>query len=70
MKVHDEVCGMTIEAETAATSVEFQDKRYHFCTVRCRQKFEEHPEWYVPISGDGTAEKGHGGNSDTGKGRR
>jgi YHS domain-containing protein len=48
MQVHDEVCGMTIEAEAAAASIEFQGKTYHFCSERCKQMFEEHPDRYVP----------------------
>ena len=49
MKVHDEVCGMTIDTEEAAASCEFQGKRYYFCAVRCKEKFLEHPGWYVAI---------------------
>lgn len=54
MLVHDETCGMTIESESAATSVQFQGKRYYFCTERCREKFEEHPEWYVKVEPEHT----------------
>lgn len=49
MKVHDEVCGMTIESETAVGSVSFQGKRYYFCSGRCKQLFSQHPEWYVEV---------------------
>jgi Cu+-exporting ATPase len=49
MSVHDEVCGMTIEENDAAQSVDFQGKTYHFCTDRCRRMFEEHPGRYVPL---------------------
>jgi Cu+-exporting ATPase len=49
MSVHDEVCGMTIEENDAAQSVDFQGKTYHFCTDRCRRMFEEHPGWYVQL---------------------
>ncbi len=52
MKAHDEVCGMTIEAESAAATAEFQGKTYYFCTERCREKFEEHPGWYVPVTAE------------------
>ena len=52
MKVHDEVCGMTIEVKAATAAVEFQDRTYYFCTERCRRKFEEHPGWYVPVDGE------------------
>lgn len=49
MKVHDEVCGMSIEMDDAVASVEFQGKTYSFCSDRCRRMFEEHPGWYVPV---------------------
>lgn len=51
MRVHDEVCGMTIEAETAAGTAEFRGKTYFFCSERCKKKFEEHPGWFVPVEG-------------------
>jgi len=40
---------MTIEAETAAARTTFQDKVYHFCSSRCKDKFLEHPDWYVSV---------------------
>ncbi|MDE3004360.1 MAG: YHS domain-containing protein [Gemmatimonadota bacterium] len=52
MKVHDEVCGMTIDAGTAAASTLFQGTRYHFCSERCRRLFGEHPEWYIEVTAD------------------
>lgn len=52
MKVHDEVCGMTIDAETAAASTVFQGTRYHFCSARCRHLFAEHPDWYIEVKAD------------------
>jgi len=61
MKAHDEVCGMSIEAESAAASVEFQGKTYYFCSDRCGRRFEEHPGWYVPIRDEGD-EPGDGGH--------
>jgi YHS domain-containing protein len=47
MQVHDEVCGMTIDSDTAAASKRFQGVTYYFCSDRCVRKFREHPEWYV-----------------------
>ncbi|MBT8336358.1 MAG: YHS domain-containing protein [Gemmatimonadetes bacterium] len=52
MKLHDEVCGMEIEAKDAEATVEFQDETYHFCSERCARKFREHPDWYVPVRSD------------------
>lgn len=49
MKVHDEVCGMKIESQEAAATVDFQGRTYHFCSERCARQFREHPGWYVPV---------------------
>ncbi len=51
MTVRDEVCGMTITVERAADRCDFQGTTYHFCSERCRRRFEEHPGWYVPLKG-------------------
>ena len=40
----DPVCGMDVTPEKAAASVEWQGKTYHFCSDKCRKKFEDHPE--------------------------
>jgi P-type Cu+ transporter len=53
VRVHDEVCGMTIDSETAAASVEFEDHTYYFCTDRCRRMFVDHPDRYVPVRDQG-----------------
>ena len=52
MRAHDEVCGMEIEAEDAESTVEFQGETYYFCSERCARKFQEHPDWYVPVEND------------------
>lgn len=49
MRVHDEVCGMTIKKRDAAARVEFEGRLYFLCSERCRVKFEEHPGWYVEV---------------------
>ncbi|NIW37897.1 MAG: YHS domain-containing protein [Gemmatimonadetes bacterium] len=53
MQVRDEVCGMRLQRAEAVTSVKFQGETYRFCSVRCRRKFEEHPDWYVPLKAPG-----------------
>ncbi|MBT8335520.1 MAG: YHS domain-containing protein [Gemmatimonadetes bacterium] len=58
MKVHDEVCGMTIDTDEAAASCLFQGKRYYFCAARCKQKFLEHPEWYVAVDDSDEGDEG------------
>ena len=64
MLVHDEVCGMTIDTERAAASVDFLGTTYHFCSERCRRMFEEHPDRFVEVpdgwDGTGSAERKRG----------
>lgn len=55
MTVHDEVCGMDFPPEEAVSSMRFQGKDYYFCSERCRERFEDHPGWYVPLKTDGDA---------------
>jgi YHS domain-containing protein len=59
MQVRDEVCGMTIESSDAAASVTFEGRMYYFCAERCRRKFEEHPDWYVPTGQDDPGDRHH-----------
>ncbi len=53
MIVRDEVCGMEFEAEDAAATVRLNGKTYYFCAERCKRRFVEHPQRYVPIEQDG-----------------
>lgn len=50
LPVRDEVCGMRFPAGQAAATTEFQGKTYWFCSQRCRERFLEHPAWYVPVA--------------------
>ncbi len=43
----DPVCGMTVAAETAAGTHEYEGTKYYFCTVGCRDKFAADPEKYL-----------------------
>lgn len=47
MKVIDPVCNMTIEDENAAGVSEYKGKKYYFCAVHCKKKFDADPEAYV-----------------------
>ena len=44
--VRDPVCGMRVDAWTAEVSTEFDDKRYVFCSERCRDRFLSDLERY------------------------
>ncbi len=47
-QVHiDPVCGMTLEPASAAAEHEHEGKKYYFCAVRCKQKFEADPHRYL-----------------------
>jgi YHS domain-containing protein len=46
MKVTDPVCGMQIEDSDAAATAEYQGTTYYFCSVDCKEEFEQDPESY------------------------
>jgi putative ABC transport system ATP-binding protein len=43
----DPVCKMSIEAQGAPASLEYQGRRYHFCSRGCSWEFQEDPERFV-----------------------
>lgn len=45
--VKDPVCGMDIDPANAAATEEHQEKRYHFCSAACHDKFKDEPDKYV-----------------------
>ena len=55
--VKDLVCGMTIEAATAAGRAEYKGQTYYFCGSKCKEKFNLNPEQYVGKSA-GTPKSG------------
>ena len=57
MQVTDPVCGMEIEAETAAAQSEYNGQMYYFCCEHCKKSFEKQPEKYV--NGDTSARHEH-----------
>jgi len=46
-KVLDPVCGMTIDAETAADQHRHGSETYYFCGRSCGDKFRSDPNWYL-----------------------
>lgn len=44
---HDPVCGMDIEEQDAAGTVEHEGSRYYFCSRSCSDKFKAHPDHYL-----------------------
>jgi Cu+-exporting ATPase len=57
--VKDPVCGMDVEAATAAGRTEYKGKTYYFCGSKCKEKFDLTPEQYLGKSA-GTAKSGPG----------
>jgi Cu+-exporting ATPase len=45
--VTDVVCGMQVDPATAVGFSEYQDKRYFFCGVGCKQNFDADPKHYA-----------------------
>jgi Cu+-exporting ATPase len=45
-EVKDPVCGMMIEAETAAGSTTYESQEVYFCSDYCRREFESSPARY------------------------
>lgn len=43
----DPVCGMTVDPEHAAGSVEHEGKTYYFCSTHCVHRFRENPEAFL-----------------------
>ena len=46
-KVIDPVCGMEVDPATSAGSFEYKGTSFHFCSVRCLEKFKNDPESFV-----------------------
>jgi len=50
MKTTDPVCGMTVDTENAAASLEHEGKKYYFCARHCAEKFRVEPAKYLAVS--------------------
>jgi len=46
-KEKDPVCGMMVDPQKAAGKVEHGGKTYHFCSVRCAERFQKEPEKFL-----------------------
>ena len=45
--VRDPVCGMDIKPAAREREVDFEGRKYHFCSNRCQEKFSADPSAYV-----------------------
>lgn len=43
----DVICGMQVDPATAAGKSDHDGKTYYFCSVQCKQKFDEDPARYA-----------------------
>jgi len=43
----DPVCGMNVDEKTAKLKVTYKGKTYYFCSVGCKEAFQESPDKYV-----------------------
>jgi len=45
----DPVCGMSVEAATAAAAWEHEGKTYYFCSVGCMERFRLDPVSFLSM---------------------
>lgn len=62
-EVKDPVCGMTVDPATAAASFEYDGTTYHFCAVRCKEKFAANPEQFLSRDGEHSRHPGDIGST-------
>jgi len=43
----DPVCGMEVREDKAAATSEYRGKKYFFCAVGCKVRFDKDPEKYL-----------------------
>jgi Cu+-exporting ATPase len=46
-RVHDQVCGMTVDLATSQHRFAYRGETYHFCSVGCRTRFAADPTQYL-----------------------
>lgn len=49
----DPVCKMEVDENKAAATSEYEGKKYYFCSVGCKQAFDQNPEKYLRRGGEG-----------------
>lgn len=47
MEEKDPVCKMTVTEETAAGISRYKDQIYYFCSLICKDRFDENPDFYL-----------------------
>jgi YHS domain-containing protein len=49
----DPVCGMAVDREKSSAASAYRGKTYRFCSMSCRDKFEQAPDKYVGAPAQG-----------------
>ena len=57
-KHKDLICGMMVDPENAAGTVEHTGKTYYFCSKGCAERFSREPEKYLAVPGTGGIQHG------------
>ncbi len=70
MKVKDPVCGMAIDAESAAGTSEFEGKTFYFCSPACQEKFDANPARFISSTNGSAKVDSPVSNEDVLSGRR
>src|SRR5271168_3327494 len=50
IRAKDPVCGMMVDPQKAARTVEYVGEKYYFCSARCGERFSAEPERFLRIS--------------------
>lgn len=45
----DPVCGMVVDPDGVAAAIEYQGQRFGFCSVQCRDRFQDHPDLFASM---------------------
>ena len=45
--IKDPVCGMEVTYETAQARTEYDGQTFYFCSLDCKEAFDQNPEKYV-----------------------
>jgi len=51
VRLKDVVCGMMVDPQKAAKTVEHAGKKYYFCSVKCAERFSAEPEKFLAAPG-------------------
>ncbi len=51
-RVVDPVCGMQVDPDTTAHHAQYDGRAFHFCSARCRERFEADPDKYLSPKGE------------------